>query len=62
MSAQPVPAAAKRKRRVGVLGCGALGEYLIRFLARNDALELSFAWNRTDARLDALVADLRARP
>ena len=56
MSALPVPAAAKRKRRVGVLGCGALGEYLIRFLARHDALELSFAWNRTDARLDALVA------
>ena len=41
---------------MGVLGCGSLGEFLIREIARSDVLELAFAWNRTNERLDALVA------
>ena len=45
-----------RRRRVGVLGCGSLGEFIIREIAKSDALDLAFAWNRTDERLDALVA------
>ena len=43
------------RRRVGVLGCGALGEFLIRELARSETLELAFCWNRTDERLATLI-------
>ena len=49
-------ASAAAPRRVGILGCGALGEFLIRAIAREPSLELAFAWNRSDGRLDALVA------
>ena len=53
----PAPAPAPPPpRRVGVLGCGALGKFLIRAIAREPSLELAFAWNRSDGRLDALVA------
>ena len=54
----PAAAPPPRRRRVGVLGCGALGEHMMRSIA-GDAqarFELAFAWNRGAARLDALVA------
>ena len=49
--------AGRRPRRVGVVGVGALGECLVRAVAASDRLALAFAWNRSPARLDALVAE-----
>ena len=53
------PAAPLRRRRVGVLGCGALGEHLLRSVAADPLgrFEVAFAWNRGAARLDALAAE-----
>ena len=46
-------------RKLGVLGCGSLGEFLIRNIQSNPSLNLTiaFAWNRTPARLDALIQE-----
>jgi len=42
---------------VGILGCGALGEFLLRAIARDPSLELAFAWNRGADRLGALALE-----
>jgi hypothetical protein len=54
MSSTPSP-----PRKLGVLGCGSLGEFLIRNIQSNPSLNLTiaFAWNRTPARLDALIQE-----
>ena len=46
-------------RRIGILGCGSLGEFLIRNIQSNPSLNLTlaFAWNRTPARIDALIQE-----
>lgn len=52
-----------RRRRVGIVGYGALGQYLVDAL-RTDAaaardLELAFVWNRSAGRLDGVPPALR---
>ena len=43
-----------RRRRVGVVGYGKLGQYLVEaILARPEALELAFVWNRSAERIPA---------
>ena len=37
------------KRRVGIVGYGHLGKFLVDAVAKNDDLELAFVWNRTKA-------------
>lgn len=48
---QPMAAAAAGKRRVGVVGYGALGQYLVNAIVNDEVasseLELAFVWNRT---------------
>jgi hypothetical protein len=45
---------AARRRRVGVVGFGKLGEYLVAaVLARPETLELAFVWNRSAERIPA---------
>jgi len=44
-------------RSIGILGCGSLGEFLIRNILSNPSLNLTlaFAWNRSPNRLDLLI-------
>jgi aspartate dehydrogenase len=55
------PLAPRRKRRVGIVGCGSLGVYLLRAIARDPAasssLEVAFAWNRSPDKVSSLVAE-----
>lgn len=43
------------KRRIGVVGYGHLGQYLVQQVLANDNLELAFVWNRTASALDGHV-------
>ncbi|XP_002736499.1 aspartate dehydrogenase domain-containing protein-like [Saccoglossus kowalevskii] len=36
-----------RKRRVGIVGFGELGQYLVKAIQKSDDLELAFVWNRS---------------
>lgn len=44
-----------RKRRIGVVGFGHLGQYLVEEILKRDDLELSFVWNRTVSELRGKV-------
>ena len=41
------------KRRVGVVGYGHLGKFLVDAIGNNDNLELAFVWNRTKSVFEA---------
>jgi len=43
------------RRRIGVVGYGHLGQYLVEQILSRDDLELEFVWNRTRASLDGRV-------
>ena len=43
------------KRRIGIVGYGHLGKYLVDEILKNDALELAFVWNRTQSVIDGHV-------
>ncbi|KAK7481556.1 hypothetical protein BaRGS_00027205 [Batillaria attramentaria] len=43
------------KRRVGIVGYGHLGQYLVEKIKGQPDLELAFVWNRTTAALDGRV-------
>jgi aspartate dehydrogenase len=53
--------AATRKRRVGIVGAGSLGQYLIHAISHDpkasSELEIAFVWNRSSAKLQALAAE-----
>ena len=56
--------AARKPRRVGILGYGALGQYLVDAISGGDAAassacEIAFVWNRSPEKLDKLPALLR---
>lgn len=44
-----------KKRRIGVVGFGHLGQYLVEEILKRDDLELSFVWNRTVSELRGKV-------
>lgn len=47
-----------KKRRIGIVGCGSLGQYLITAIQKDplvsSQLELAFVWNRTSDKLNSL--------
>lgn len=45
------------KRRVGIIGFGHLGHFLVDEILRRDDLELSFVWNRSTSVLKGIVDD-----
>ncbi|XP_068680418.1 aspartate dehydrogenase domain-containing protein-like [Montipora foliosa] len=47
----------QKKRRVGVVGFGHLGQFLVGEILRRDDLELTFVWNRTISLLEGQVDD-----
>ena len=51
-------ASLQRKRRIGIVGCGSLGQYLIKAIQTDpkisSQLELAFVWNRTSEKLQSL--------
>lgn len=47
------------RKRVGILGCGAIGAMLARAVVANPALELAFVFSRTADRLRDVSEDLR---
>lgn len=49
--------AIKKKRRVGIVGYGHIGKYLVGEILKRDDLELSFVWNRTSEALRNKIDD-----
>lgn len=47
----------KKKRRVGIVGYGHIGKYLVEEILKRNDLELSFVWNRTSEALRNKVDD-----
>lgn len=47
----------KKKRRVGIVGYGHIGKYLVGEILKRDDLELSFVWNRTSEALRNKIDD-----
>lgn len=47
----------KKKRRVGIVGYGHIGKYLVEEILKRDDLELSFVWNRTSEALRNKIDD-----
>jgi len=47
----------RKKRRVGIVGFGHIGQYLVHEILKRDDLELSFVWNRTTDVLRGKVDD-----
>jgi len=47
----------RKKRRVGIVGFGHIGQYLVHEILKRDDLELSFVWNRTTDVLRGEVDD-----
>ncbi|XP_015748473.1 PREDICTED: putative L-aspartate dehydrogenase [Acropora digitifera] len=47
----------KKKRRVGVVGFGHLGQFLVHEILKIEDYELSFVWNRTSTALKGKVDD-----
>ena len=47
------------RKRVGILGCGAIGAMLARAVVSNPALELAFVFSRTEGRLKDVPQNLR---
>lgn len=47
------------RKRVGILGCGAIGATLARAIVPNPALELAFVFSRTQGRLNEVPQQLR---
>jgi aspartate dehydrogenase len=58
MASPAPPAAPARRRRVGIVGCGSLGKYLIHAITTDAtvaaALEIAFVWNRSAERVAEL--------
>jgi aspartate dehydrogenase len=48
-----------KRKRVGILGCGAIGAMLARSVLANPSLELTFVFSRTEGRLNELPNELR---
>lgn len=43
------------KRRIGIVGYGHLGRYLVEEILKSESLELAFVWNRTKSALEGKV-------
>lgn len=45
------------RRRIGVIGFGSLGRYLVSNILQRDELELAFVWDKDHAAMEGRVAD-----
>ncbi|EER19052.1 conserved hypothetical protein [Perkinsus marinus ATCC 50983] len=48
-----------RPRRIGIVGYGHLGEFLVGEITRSSELELAFVWNRSSDKVEAAIRDGR---